>query len=487
MSRLGRDTQVLAAGLCCAMLAAASLAVPRAFAAVAARSQTFQVDAAHDGFVYGAGVVPPLSRAWSSNFAPVQGPTQINKYVVIDRGRVFAVAEDATDLSRQTVVAVSLKTGALLWRRGVPAGDPEPYLATAGGRLFVAGGDVEALDEASGGVIWRATVPSNQSFSGIPTPGAGLIYDAYFEVGTSIAALEQSTGALAWLGNKNTDTGPQTVLAGTTLVGTGACGDSDGFYPATGIERWNYYGGCDGGGAPDEAFDGRRLWAETASADCDNRAQPTGRIFNPATGRLLGRFCGYTPAFGYGLAFHSEHDAVTAFSPSTQARRWTFRGDGSTIATIPIVADGHVFAASTAGHIWALDPKTGRVAWKGALGTTISPTIDYSQSGLAAGDGYLVVPTTAGLVAFRGSGLPGARGSGGAPPQAKPTAPVSGSFAKLAGAECSAAGRDVQKLPEGLLGHPDRGGRRDRDASRRPAQTTCSAAQGRRAVRRVHL
>ncbi len=421
MSGRGRDVRVLAAGLCCAILAA-SLSVPRASAAVAARSQTFQVDAAHDGFLDGAGVAAPLSRAWSSDFAPVQGPTQINKYVVIDGGRVFAVAEDPANLSMQTVVAVSLKTGAVLWRRGVAAGDPEPYLATSGGRLFVAGGDVEALDETSGGVIWRSRVPGNQSFGGIPTPGAGMIFDAYFEVGTSIAALAQSTGAVAWLGSANTNTGPQTVLAGNTLVGTGDCGDTDGFYPATGIERWDYYGGCDGGGAPDEAFDGRRLWAETASADCDNRSQPTGRIFNPETGKLVGHFCGYTPAFGYGLAFHAEHDAVTAFSPSTQARRWTFRGDGSTIATIPLVADGHVFAASTAGHVWALDPKTGKVAWMGTLGTTISPTIDYSQSGLAAGDGYLVVPTTAGLVAFRGSGRPTPRGISGAPPEVKPTA-----------------------------------------------------------------
>ena len=130
----------------------------------------------------------------------------------------------------------------------------------------------------------------------------------------------------------------------------------------------------------------------------------------------MGRFCGYTPAFGYGLAFHAEHHAVTAFDPASQARRWTFRGDGSTIATIPLVADGHVFAASATGRVWALDPRTGRVAWSGSLGTTISPTIDYTQSGLAVGDGYLLVPTTAGLVAFRGGGKPPGSGTNAAPP-----------------------------------------------------------------------
>jgi outer membrane protein assembly factor BamB len=439
---------ILAAGLCCVTCVPVLLGVPAAFATVAAQSQTFQGDASHDGFVSGAGVAPPLSRAWSSDFAPVQGPTQINKYVVIDGSRVFAVAENPAVVNTQTVVALSLRTGLVLWRHDVPAGDPEPYLATDRGRLVVTGGDVEALDEASGGVIWRAAVPSNQAFSGIPTPDGDLIYDAYFGVGTSIAALEESHGALAWLGSMNTETGPQTVLAGDTLVGTGACGDSDGFYPATGIERWNYYGGCDGGGDPDEAFDGHRVWAETASADCDDRSQPTGRIFDPQTGSLVGHFCGYTPAFGYGLAFHAEHDTVTAFSPSTQARRWTFRGDGSTIATIPLVADGHVFAASTAGHVWALAPNTGKVAWRGSLGTTISPTIDYTQSGLAAGGGYLVVPTTAGLVAFKGSRT--GRAVGGAPPQVKPTSAAPARFAALAEAACSAAGRDVEKLPEGL-------------------------------------
>jgi outer membrane protein assembly factor BamB len=68
---------------------------------------------------------------------------------------------------------------------------------------------------------------------------------------------------------------------------------------------------------------------------------------------------------------------------------------------IPLVADGHVFAASARGRIWALNPHTGRVAWTGRLGTRVRAASGFTQPGMAAGYGYLLVPTADGVAAFR--------------------------------------------------------------------------------------
>jgi hypothetical protein len=52
MSGPRRGRWIVASGLACAWLVGASLFAPPALATVASRSETFQVDGAHDGFAY---------------------------------------------------------------------------------------------------------------------------------------------------------------------------------------------------------------------------------------------------------------------------------------------------------------------------------------------------------------------------------------------------------------------------------------------------
>jgi hypothetical protein len=73
----------------------------------------------------------------------------------------------------------------------------------------------------------------------------------------------------------------------------------------------------------------------------------------------------------------------------------------------PLLADGSVFAEGPEGQVWALDPCTGTVQGQSQVAAPAEMVYQPLKS-LAAGDGYLVVPTENGLTAFKGSGTPAA-------------------------------------------------------------------------------
>jgi outer membrane protein assembly factor BamB len=82
---------------------------------------------------------------------------------------------------------------------------------------------------------------------------------------------------------------------------------------------------------------------------------------------------------------------------------WSFQGDGE-LVTAPIVINQYVMIGSSGGNIYALDASNGAVAWQKKLGAPLPSGPTYAQStplsGLAAGDGILVVPAGDTLTAY---------------------------------------------------------------------------------------
>jgi outer membrane protein assembly factor BamB len=75
---------------------------------------------------------------------------------------------------------------------------------------------------------------------------------------------------------------------------------------------------------------------------------------------------------------------------------WSFAGDGL-LVTAPIVVNNYVFVGSSSGNLYALNASTGAQVWNQNLGAPIpGPATGGSalqgQTGLAAGDGLLIVP-----------------------------------------------------------------------------------------------
>lgn len=71
--------------------------------------------------------------------------------------------------------------------------------------------------------------------------------------------------------------------------------------------------------------------------------------------------------------------------------------------TAPIVVNNYVFIGSGSGNLYALDASSGQQVWNQNLGATIPAFNEYSlteYTGLAAGDGLLVVPNGTKVTAF---------------------------------------------------------------------------------------
>jgi outer membrane protein assembly factor BamB len=221
-----------------------------------------------------------------------------------------------------------------------------------------------------------------------------------------VYAINETTGALRWA--TGLFVGNPVTLAGNVLVVSTSCGLAWGLNATTGKVVWNDNPGCDGGGTLMASFDGASVWGD------DPGGGGQGRVFNSGTGQVIKRFPGEAPAFGYSEAVQPAFDSagtleIHAFNPATMATRWTFIEPGGTTnpyGSAPLLADGYVFAEGSQGTVWALKPCVGGVVWQGSAGGPAQYFGFDPLPSLAAGDGYLVVPTQTGLTAFKGSGMP---------------------------------------------------------------------------------
>ena len=78
---------------------------------------------------------------------------------------------------------------------------------------------------------------------------------------------------------------------------------------------------------------------------------------------------------------------------------WSFNGDGG-LVTSAIVVNQAVIIGSSSGQVYALDAATGVQLWTTNAGAAIYAGNGNVISGLAAGDGLLVVPAGNTLSAF---------------------------------------------------------------------------------------
>jgi outer membrane protein assembly factor BamB len=112
---------------------------------------------------------------------------------------------------------------------------------------------------------------------------------------------------------------------------------------------------------------------------------------------VLGTFSASAPpAVAAASAYVLGTATLQAIALSNNQVAWQFTGDGA-LVTAPVVVNGYVFIGSSGGNLYALDAATGTQAWTRNLGAAI-PSASTGQSallspsGLAAGDGWLIVP-----------------------------------------------------------------------------------------------
>jgi hypothetical protein len=240
-----------------------------------------------------------------------------------------------------------------------------------------------------------------------PIAHDGVLYVDAEGFGGAAYAIDDLTGAQLW--STPLFVGNAPVWANGTVVIAGQCELSYGLEPSNGTILWQDSNGCDGGGTLMASFDGARVWSDFSNGY-------NGVFYDPSNGAISGSFSGFSPAFGYGEAVQ-ESDGDTrqptilrALDPTTMSILWTFNEPTNAappdVGSEPLLADGSVFAEGPEGQVWAFAPCTGQVAWHGQVDPPPQSGWFEPLNSLAAGDGYLVVPSLHGLTAFKGSGTP---------------------------------------------------------------------------------
>jgi outer membrane protein assembly factor BamB len=345
----------------------------------------YQMNAAHTGAVVFKNVALPSSSAWSVD---VGGTAS---YALIVGGQVFVTV---LINGNSQLLALNGTTGATVW--GPIAFPGAVNAAYDRGQVFVVSGGplsqiISALDAATGNPLWSTTVPG----SWFPEPPVAADGTVYTTDGGVVTAFDETNGAILWQGGVGGTSG---IVAVTVdgLYGASPCTAVD-LLPATGTQVWSNNSGCSGGGGATPVAANGLVYAP------ENSAGSSGTVFDAETGATKGNYsAGVIPAFSSNAGFFLYSGTLQGLAVSNNQVLWSFAGDGQ-LATAPIVVNGYVFIGSGTGNLYALDATSGQQLWNMNLGAAIPASDEYGvvqYTGLAAGDGLLVVPNGTKVTAY---------------------------------------------------------------------------------------
>jgi outer membrane protein assembly factor BamB len=345
----------------------------------------YQMNAAHTGAVTFKSVALPANSAWSVD---VGGSAS---YALIVRGQVFVTV--AVNGNSQ-LLALNGTTGATVW--GPIAFPGAVNAAYDGGHVFVVSGNpqsqiISALDAATGNPVWSATVPGGW-FPEPPVAADGITYTTN---GGVVTAFDETNGAALWQSGIG---GTDGIVAVTVdgLYGAAPCTALE-LQPAVGSQLWLNNSGCSGGGGATPVVANGLVYAPDFSIGS------SGTVFDAETGATKGSYsASVIPAFSSTTGFFLSNGTLQGLALLNNQILWSFAGDGQ-LATAPIVVNNYVFIGSQSGNLYALDASSGQQVWNKNLGAAIPATNEYGivqYTGLAAGDGLLVVPNGTKVTAF---------------------------------------------------------------------------------------
>ena len=257
---------------------------------------------------------PPFRTVWSVDLGGL-----LEFPAVVDDGTAYI------GNAEETIHAISIGTGKVLWRHPTPHGQMASSPAIFGDELVYHGidGDVWVLDRASGRELWHFVVGSPIESS--PIIRAGVDYFGAWN-GT-LYALDLRARKLRWM----RDLGAKITSSAAIAEGVLYIGD---------------YAG--------------RLWALSATTG-------SSRWTETVNGRIYG-----TPAVADGRVFvaSSDGDSVTAFT--TNGRSLWRVGTGSYVYSSPAVWGGRVFFGSYGGVFYCVSAASGQTLWTVGAGGPIS-------------------------------------------------------------------------------------------------------------------
>ena len=217
------------------------------------------------------------------------------------------------------------------------------------------------------------------------TAANGYVYAGGAGSGGTLYALDQATGAIAWTQPvQNGDNSTPAVTADGVYV-TYPCWTYD-FRPATGESIWNSNTGCEGGGGATPVVADQYVYSPNGTSGYD------GTTYNALSGAQLGTYSADSPgALAGTMGYFLQGGTLRRIDVPGINAEWSFTGDGQ-LSGAPIAVNQYVFIGSSSGNLYALDGATGQQAWQVTLPAPVASQFVLPLSGLAAGDGLLVVP-----------------------------------------------------------------------------------------------
>ena len=351
----------------------------------------FQINAAHSGDVTFANLLPlPSAPSWSVDVGGTPS------YALIADGKVFVTVPVSGGGSE--VIALDQTTGATVWGPILVAGGANA--AYDNGQVFVISSPfgnaatMEALNADTGAVNWSTLLSGQYLFTSAPSAGDGMVFTGGAGDAGTLYALSEATGEIVWTQLvQNGDNSTPAVTADGVYV-TYPCWTYD-FRPATGDTIWTTNTGCEGGGGNTPVVGGQLVYSP------ENYPGYNGSIYNAESGSSQGTFTGSAPpALSAGVGYFLQGGTLRGITEPGSVVKWSFAGDG-TLTGAPIVVNQYVFIGSTSGNLYALDAATGSQVWTQALGAQVDAGVTgIPYSGLAAGDGLLVVPSGTKVIAY---------------------------------------------------------------------------------------
>jgi outer membrane protein assembly factor BamB len=368
---------------------------------------TYQINAVHTGFVQTKGLYPPFAVKWSVNLNATVG------YPLIAENKIFVLAGDS-NAGSVNLYALHAATGKKIWG---PVLIPEGaywWAAAAydNGVVYVvpdstpgfSSGAVYAYSAKTGKQIWAATLPEQYLYSSPPTAGNGMVYTSGAGSGGTVYAVRQKDGSVAWTNSVANGDDSSPVVTKNGVYVSYACPQTYRFKPLTGVQVWQYSGGCEGGGGATMALYRGLLYVRDTYNYSTNSI-----LLNAANGNMVGGFnTTFIPAFLNDTVFYTDSNAINAVNVKTGKTRWTATPpNGDSYASPPIVVNSTVYLGTAAGNLIAYKGKDGTLVASVAVGAPISAYdgggYGSPLAGLSAAQGVIVVPASTYVVAIKHS------------------------------------------------------------------------------------
>jgi outer membrane protein assembly factor BamB len=350
----------------------------------------YQINAAHTGNQPVAALRVPLAKRWSRSLGGTVS------YPLIAGSRVFVTVANTSTYGSK-LYALDSATGVTLWSADITGTYYFSAAAYDAGRVFVSNynGLLKAFDASTGALSWSTQLTGQYSFTSPPTAFNGTVFVGGAGSGGTLYAVNETSGAVLWTAPVANGDHSAAAVSSTGAYVSYACAKTYDFSPSAGTSLWHYSTYCSGGGGKTPVLYNGKLYVRDASVG--------NVILDASTGASSGTFsANRAPAFDGSLGFFLNGSTLSAMNLSTNTLVWSFTGD-NTLSSAPIVVSGRVIVGSSSGNLYVLNESTGSVVSSAAVGAGISAPDEQNASqltGLAAGNGLLLVPAGTQLAAY---------------------------------------------------------------------------------------